>query len=419
MIVVSHPTGNANVRGLLNGLLNQKLLETYYTTLGFSSRSMWLNLLPVGLKNKLNRRSYDLPIRKMKCRPWMEIMRLTEVPLKLASNRGNKSRYLIDQVYFDLDKHLANLIDRSCIVKSTKAIYGYEDGCRDSFRAARSKGWHCFYELPIGYWRAANKILGEEAELNSEWAATLSALNETESKLERKEEELHLASHIIVASTFTLNSLDLLPGEKKSTRISIIPYGSPQAYCGQLRRTCAGDPLKVIFVGGLSQRKGLSYLFDAVEALGSAVSLTIVGRSGGGHCEVLNKHLARHNWIESMPHDKILECLRNHDVFVFPSLFEGFGLVILEALSQGVPVITTPHTAGPDILDDGKDGFIVPIRSSNAIKEKLEILCRDQELLMAMKRNAIAKAEQFTWKRYEDAITAVLSELLRTKAAPV
>jgi len=418
MIVVSHPTGNANVRGLLNGLHKHQLLATYCTTLGFSSRSKWLNLLPAGLKKELNRRSYDLPSCKMKSRPWLEIRRLAEGRLKLSAMRIRKPRLSVDQVYTDLDQYVANIIKRDSFINNAKAIYGYEDGCRDSFRAARTKGWHCFYELPIGYWRAAKKILEEEAGLNPAWAASIPTLRETEKKLERKEEELRLASHVIVASKFTLNTLDLLPGEKPA-RISIIPYGAPQVYYGPLRRRSAGDTLKVLFVGGLSQRKGLSYLFDAVEESGSSISLTVIGRCGNVNCPELEKHLNRHNWIESLPHSDILECMRNHDVFIFPSMFEGFGLVILEALSQGLPVITTPHTAGPDILTEGKDGFIVPIRSSTAIKEKLEILYRDQELLMEMKRNAIAKAEQFTWKRYEDAIAAVLSDLLRTKAAVV
>jgi len=63
-----------------------------------------------------------------------------------------------------------------------------------------------------------------------------------------------------------------------------------------------------------------------------------------------------------------------HDVFVFPSLFEGFGLVLLEAMAMGLPVITTPHTAGPDLIREGMEGFIVPIRHSTAIAERLEQL---------------------------------------------
>ena len=93
--------------------------------------------------------------------------------------------------------------------------------------------------------------------------------------------------------------------------------------------------------------------------------------------------------------------MSRHDVFVFPSLFEGFGLVILEAMSQGLPVITTPHTAGLDVIADGEDGFIVPIRSADAITEKLELLAHDRRLLLAMSQAAQRKAAQYSWESYQ------------------
>ena len=71
-------------------------------------------------------------------------------------------------------------------------------------------------------------------------------------------------------------------------------------------------------------------------------------------------------------------------MLVFPSLFEVFGLVITEALSQGLPFITTSHTCGPNMITNGLDGFIVPIRSSDAIAVKLEQICNDRLLLSEM-----------------------------------
>ena len=413
MIVVSHPTGNANVRGLLDGLREHDLLFMFYTTLGYSSQVLWYKMLPAFVKRELDRRSYNLPTPIIRSHPWLEIKRLGKERLNLLVKQSARNRTSVDEVYRNLDRYVADHIEKGIFSRQVKAVYGYEDGCLDSFRAARSRGWHRFYELPIGYWRAAKKILETEAELQPEWAVTIPALNEPMEKLERKEEELRLASHILVASAFTLKTLDLVP--EKIAKISVIPYGAPTIFTDQPQVAVSGKPLRVLYVGGLTQRKGLSYLFEAVEGLGSAVALTIVGRSGTGHCQVLQKHLARHNWIETMPHKGILECMRCHDVFVFPSLFEGFGLVILEALSQGVPVITTPHTGGPDILDEGRDGFIVPIRSAEAIKEKLELLYNNPELLMEMKQNALDKAKQLTWQGYGKAISLKLVETMRTQ----
>ena len=104
--------------------------------------------------------------------------------------------------------------------------------------------------------------------------------------------------------------------------------------------------------------------------------------------------------------------MSRQDVLVFPSLFEGFGLVMLEAMSRGLPVIATAHTAAPDVLTDGEDGFIVPIRSADAIVERLEQLIRDRPRLAAMKRAAREKAATLSWESYRRGIVdAVETEL--------
>jgi glycosyltransferase involved in cell wall biosynthesis len=100
--------------------------------------------------------------------------------------------------------------------------------------------------------------------------------------------------------------------------------------------------------------------------------------------------------------------MRAADVLIFPSLFEGFGMVLTEALSQGLPSITTLHSAGPDILSEGIDGFIVPIRSSTAIQEKLELLLSDPQRLPAMKRAALEKARNMTWQLYRQRLQETL-----------
>jgi glycosyltransferase involved in cell wall biosynthesis len=99
-------------------------------------------------------------------------------------------------------------------------------------------------------------------------------------------------------------------------------------------------------------------------------------------------------------------------VFVFPSLFEGFGLVLLEALAMGLPVITTAHTAGPDLIHEGVEGFIVPIRDSTAIAERLELLHREPARLAEMSRQARLRASEFSWGNYEETLAACVRQAL-------
>jgi glycosyltransferase involved in cell wall biosynthesis len=104
--------------------------------------------------------------------------------------------------------------------------------------------------------------------------------------------------------------------------------------------------------------------------------------------------------------------MQRHDVLVFPSLFEGFGLVIVEAMSQGLPVITTSHTAGPDIIESGRNGFLIPIRSSEMLTMRLEELLGDRRLLAEMKVNARATAINLSWDVYRTRLGAVVREAM-------
>jgi glycosyltransferase involved in cell wall biosynthesis len=312
--------------------------------------------------------------------------------------------FSIDAVMRELD---AKVADRLRKIDNVDCLYAYEDGALQSFQAARELGLKRIYDLPIGYWKVGQRIFAEETERQPEWAITLTGTLDSAEKLARKDEELQLATRVIVASTFTAQTL---ADSSSTAKIDIVPYGAPRSISSEIAKS-SGE-LKVLFAGSLGQRKGLSYLLDAVEKLEGAVELTLLGRKAASGCVPLENAVRKYRWIPTLSHDGMLREMQNHDVLVLPSLFEGFGLVILEAMAQGVPVITTRHTAGPDLIENETDGFIVPIRSSEAIAEKLDLLASDRERLMAMKLAAKRKAALCRWEIYQQRLVEVAQEVM-------
>ena len=302
-----------------------------------------------------------------------------------------------------LDFWVAKEIRKGDFREST--VYCYEDGALETFKAAKKKGIKCVYELPIGYWKSAQEIFEEETDLNPDWSDTISRMSVSARKLGRKNDEILLADHIVVPSSFVVRTLEGV--ELKSDSISIVPYGAPKPV-ENLTKDYKSKRIRILYVGSLTQRKGISYLFDAMkEFANDEVELTLIGRRTA-RCKVLDDELNNYRWIETLSHDKVLDEMKQHDVLVFPSLFDGFGLVILEAMSRGLPVITTMNTAGADIVKDGVNGFIVPIRSSGAIAEKIRLLVKDGELRKALSENALKTAGLNSWESYRDNLRKAL-----------
>lgn len=407
MVIVSHPTGNANVSAVVTALEEQDLLTAFFTCIVWRPESALAKFVPGGLRAMLQRRArVQLRPELVRTRPSRELIR------NLLIRAGKKHLissethpFSIDGVYRDLDKFVARNLRK---YPKARAVYAYEDGALHHFREAHRLGKHCIYDLPIGYWRANRKISMEEAELMPAWKGTLNALGDSDAKCALKDQELDLADTVIVPSTFVKNTLDMYPDKKK---IVVNPFGVP-ANISQPRELTKNDQqLRVLYVGSLTQRKGIGYLFEAVEKAGKAVTLTIIGRKVG-QSDALDTNCAKHRWLSSLPHSEILAEMRAHDVFVFPSLFEGLALVTGEAISQGLPVITTPNSGGTDILRDGIDGFIVPIRDPEAITQRLLELHEDRALLKQMSDSARERAAQLDWRGCKDRTVEAVRSVL-------
>ena len=404
MILVSHPTGNEFVRQTLRAFDETGLLAEFWTAINWNEDAPLNAILPAAIRETLARRSFAPSIRsRTRTLPFREVGRLIATQLGF-SPKHEGGMLSIDSVMNELDRKVGRRLHD---IKVCRTVYAYEDGALETFRAARERGISRIYDLPIGYWRVAQKIFAEEADREPEWASTLTGKRDSAEKLAHKDEELQLADRVIVASTFTKATLSEAPVHSK---IDIVPYGAPPPLSSEI--ASSSGRLKVLFAGALGQRKGLSYLLKAVEQLGDAVDLTLLGQKTVNDCPALNAAVAKYRWVQSLPHARMLREMQEHDVLVFPSLFEGFGLVVLEAMAQGTPVIATAHTCGPDVITDGVDGFLVPIRSAAAITEKLDLLNRDRDRLIEMKRAARAKAALHSWEEYRRRLVAVAQELM-------
>ncbi|MEO6228735.1 MAG: glycosyltransferase family 4 protein [Ferruginibacter sp.] len=399
-LIAHHLTGNANVKAALMGFKKAGLLERFYVTIASTPGSTLDKLASWKLFSEIRRRSFHPALKdNIKMWPWLEIGRIFSKKFGMHQLiRPGSGPFNVDKVSQNIDRHVAAKLKNAA--KGIDAVYAYEDTAMFSFREAKRLGLQCLYDLPIGYWRTARRLLELERKRWPEWASTMPGLKDSDEKLARKDEELKLADKIFVASTFTANSLKDYPGVLPP--IKVIPYGFPTV-SNQIKNYPGfenGRPLKLLFVGSLSQRKGIADLFSVVNDLEAKVTLTLVGSKTTNVCEALEKELQKHVYIPTLPHSEILKLMREHDVFVFPSLFEGFGLVITEAMSQGTPVITTDRTAGPDIIENGKNGWLIEAGSTIALKNAIADILQNPAIVAEVGRAALETARLRPWEDY-------------------
>lgn len=229
-------------------------------------------------------------------------------------------------------------------------------------------------------------------------------------ELKKLSDESQLADCIIVSSGFTKRTL--VENGIKPEKITIVPYGVDQDSFKQKERYERVDNiLKVIFVGSWNQRKGLSYLAQAIKDLqlnGLNIHLTLVGRGIMDKNLVLQYELNNVEYLTDVPFEDLIKFYHQADVFALPSLCEGFGHVILEAMSCGLPVITTENTAGADIILEGVNGFIVPVNDVKMLSKRLSYLYDNPKENIEIGKQAAITAKKLTWEKFRDNIVAAL-----------
>lgn len=241
---------------------------------------------------------------------------------------------------------------------------------------------------------------------------TLPSLQQIEAGRERDRRKYQLADLILVPSEFVHRSVIALGADP--TKVEIVPYGIEQRWLDAIPSPIPG---RVLFVGSVGLLKGTHYLAAALRLLRDRkidCDVRVVG--------AVDKHLAASplfegpDYVGQVPRASVQREFLSADVFVLPTLSEGFGLAHLEALASGVPVITTPNCGS--VVRDGIDGFIVPIRDPVALADAIEHIITNRELRSRMALNARERAREHTWERYGERLIRAFSKLEPGSAAP-
>lgn len=231
--------------------------------------------------------------------------------------------------------------------------------------------------------------------------------------IEKELQEYEAADYIAVPSSFAKRSF--LENGIPESKIIQVPYGVDLSIFRQLPKK--DDIFRIIFGGGLSLRKGVHYLLKAFSELRlSNAELLLVGPVTEEIEPFLKLYQGKFKRIDYKPFGELGKCLSQGSVFVMPSIEEGLAMVQPIAMACGLPLICTTNTGGEDIIRDGIDGFVIPIRDVGRLKEKILYMYENQEFCKKMGQSAKERVSSgFTWDDYGEKMINHYKRILKIK----
>jgi len=211
---------------------------------------------------------------------------------------------------------------------------------------------------------------------------------------------------VIAASQITIRSV--FDGGAGSLPFCIAPYGSRLAVNPQTAVSAAAstEPIRILTVCQLTQRKGMHWAFEAMRRLSpqeqAGYQWTVVSNLVDPKLAALKPDNA--SIVRDLSHRQLTELMRSADVFLLPSLIEGFGLVYVESLSQGTPIVYTANTGAQDICTAGVHGFCVPISDLESLVALLRRELADRQRLSAMRADCARLATEVDWSQFRQRV---------------
>ncbi|MET0394944.1 MAG: glycosyltransferase family 4 protein [Chitinophagaceae bacterium] len=387
-VLVAHP-GTQYSHQLVKQLEQRGLLYRFYTGFAMAQGSRLhrlFSLLPQRVQKKLsNRIITGVPAHKV--RPIM----LPEAKSLYKLSKGASS----EAVFYERNKKFQEAIPDSAL-KACDVVIGFDTSSWILQQRCRALGKKFILDVSIAHPLSKRAIYAQIAAAYPDWKFALK--DKSDQLVAIEQQEMEQADVIAVASSFSRHTL--IENNVSPSKIAVNGYG---VHAGDFlpAEKQQGGPVKFVFVGLVDARKGIPLLLDAWEGTRHAgASLTLIGPVETGIRELIATRYPGVIVKGKLPFAELKKELPLYDAMVFPSYFEGFGLVVPEAMACGLPVITTSATCGPDVMEDGVEGRVIPAGNIDRLRQALQEFIDNRDRLGEMSRHARAKALQHTWEAY-------------------
>jgi glycosyltransferase involved in cell wall biosynthesis len=405
---------NANIQHIALALHEAGALGAYHTGCVDHYRRAWprrlrraVETLAPTLDRALRRRRISTVPEELIHAHWT-----WECARTVAGKLGRSVRledWLWERGELHLDRKSARLLETG----ACDAFFGVEHGARLAISVARTLGKKSVVAFLSPHHSVRRRWVDREydrfPELMTRDSRRLMEL--ARGRDARRDEEARLADAIYANSDFTARSLAMAGFPEE--RIITVPLGGPPVILDESLPFALPEPPRVVYAGSISVTKGAHYLIDAWKALGvrGRAQLHFYGRNllPGRWLSECGSDVVWHDVVSQL---ELFAAFRAAAILVLPTLCDGFGSVVSEAMANGLPVITTSNAGAADLIEEGRNGFVVPPADSGSLGERIEWCLSHPRELVQMRRSATMTARRWTWMEFRAALRVALARCL-------
>lgn len=409
--IVANPNIGPHVKQSVLAYYQHDLLLRFYTTFYEHSHyplSRLLSFIFPKIKKELKRRTFEeLPYRLIQGKPFNELIRITS---------ARKFSIILTDWIWERSELLFDRWVASKLKEDFGFVHVVEHAALATIKKAKFMGIPVFYEQSSVHHHVFIKMIHTQIAKYPAFDNDITKIWYDESSVrrnKRRDDELNLADFIICNSTFTKNSLVEIG--INPAKILTIPLGFPDVRKYNLPNHRKAGKIIFMGAGNLTLGKGTHILLNAWKEINlytNDAELWLVGKNNLPD-EFTSDLPTNVKLINNIPRAQLMDLYYEADVFIHPTLADGFGMVISEAMSCGLPVITTYNSAGPDIIDDKINGILIPSDDKSAIINSI-IWCIDNRMKLAeMGISALNKAATYPWAAYRDKLVKTIKTALK------
>lgn len=308
------------------------------------------------------------------------------------------------------NRHFARQIAHAITSDRPFALWGYNASSLGAFEAGKAAGRSLILDRTIGDFRLYNRLMAEVAQTHAGWFVP-SDRQFPQALIERDQREYELADAILCGSEHCARTVLDFGGSTVAGKVRVLPYCFDEALFADQptpRPLDPARPLRFLFIGQISPRKGVQHLLEAFARIpATAASLSMVGEMRIP-AATFAPYADRVRWTPTVPRAEIPAIMADHDVLVFPSYFEGSALSLIEALASGMGVIQT-RAAGNGATE--ATGLVLAEPSTDGLYDALMAAIDDRSRVDAWRAAAQAEAQRYTFAAYSAGIASLLAEL--------